>query len=174
MITLQETENGNLKIILNDKEELETILERASNTDAIVTDLLDGSGYLGNDWHEPQSIGLTEAPAIAFGAIYNDTENDNVEAEDYEKIWYFPFYMLHSFAEILLEKGEVEFQAIHQTTPNENDGAKLVKIIKDKGEYYRMVIEHNGVTFESNTLLTIPNISKAFGISIGELLKIAK
>lgn len=116
MITLNITIGGNLLIELDKgksaKEDLKEIIDRASNTDVIITDLLDASGYLGNDWHEPYSIGLTEAPAIAYGAIYNDTENDSVEAEDYEKIWYYNDYQIKSFAKILLKEGKVIFKRL--------------------------------------------------------------
>lgn len=114
MITLKIIADGNLLVTLDKgcKDELQELLDKATNTDAIIVDMLDSARYLGNDWHAPQSIGLTDAPSIAHGAIYNDTENDEVGAEDYEQIWYYPYYMVKSFAEELLNEGRVVFKKV--------------------------------------------------------------
>jgi len=114
MITLKIMEDDNLLITLDKgmKEELKELMKKSSNTDDILIDILDSARYLGNDWHVPQCIGLTDAPSVAYGAIYNDTENDEVGAEDYEQIWYFPHYMITSFAETLLTEGNVIFKNI--------------------------------------------------------------
>ena len=112
MITLNETMGGNLLITLDDNEEarqdLIEIIERASNTDAILTDLLDASNYLGNNWCETTGA-LTEAPIIAYGLIYD--EDDEIDmAIDYEKIWYYEPYQIKFFAEELLNEGKVIFR----------------------------------------------------------------
>jgi hypothetical protein len=106
MITLNQTIGGNLEIALDKgaKKELKEILSKATNTDAILSELLDISGYLGNDWHEALGV-LTEAPIIAYGAIYED---ENII--DYDKVWYYPNYMTTSFAEVLLKDKRVIFK----------------------------------------------------------------
>jgi len=105
MITLNILPNKDLEIVLNDKEELETILEKATNTDEIISELLDGGRYLGNNWFDATyQIGLTDAPAISFGEI---------EEVCNEKVWYFQNYMLESFAETLLETRKVIFTKIN-------------------------------------------------------------
>lgn len=112
MITLNETMGGNLLITLDDGEEarqalIETI-ERAGNTDAILTDLLDASGYLGNGYVETTGA-LTEAPILAYGAIYSEDEEIDIPI-DYEKVWYYSDYQIKSFAEELLNEGKVIFK----------------------------------------------------------------
>jgi hypothetical protein len=106
MITLNQTIGGNLEIALdeNSKKELKEILKKATNTDAILSELLDISGYLGNDWHEVSGV-LTEAPILAYGAIYEDED-----ITDYDKVWYYPNYMTTSFAEVLLKEKRVIFK----------------------------------------------------------------
>jgi len=98
MINLNITIGGNLCIELQKgaKEELKELIEKATNTDAILTDLLEAGRYIGNDWHIPQ-LTLTEAPAIAFGIDYQDEENEIV---DYDKLWYYPNYMITSFVSL--------------------------------------------------------------------------
>lgn len=110
MITLNETVGGNLLITLDDgaEEDLREIIERASNTDAILTDLLDASGYLGNNWCETTGA-LTEAPILAYGLIYDEDEEID-EPIDYEKVWYYSEYQIKSFAEELLNEGKVIFK----------------------------------------------------------------
>jgi hypothetical protein len=110
MIKLNETMGGNLLITLDDgaEEDLKEIIERAGNTDAILTDLLDASGYLGNNWFEAAGV-LTEAPIIAYGAIYDEDEEIDM-AIDYEKAWYYSDYQIKSFAEELLNEGKVIFK----------------------------------------------------------------
>ncbi len=110
MITLQITIGGNLLITLNknSKQDLKELIEKASNTDLILYDLLEVSSYGGNGWEVPSHIGLTEAPAISFGAVYIDEEADY--PIDYEKLFYFPNYQLESFAETLLRDKRVIFK----------------------------------------------------------------
>lgn len=109
MITLNITIGGNLEITLDKgaKEDLKEILERATNTDGIIAELLDVSGYLGNDWHEPTYIGLTEAPAIAYGAIYDEEEDRVNDGTEYEKIWYYPDYIIMTPKEIGTEAKQI-------------------------------------------------------------------
>jgi|GEM_PF-5186747 len=110
MIQLNITIGGNLEIALNKgcKEDLKELIEKASNTDLILGDLLEAGNYLGNGWEVPNCIGLTEAPAVAFGSIYANGEGDY--PIDYERVFYYPDYMINSFAEILLKEKRVIFK----------------------------------------------------------------
>lgn len=112
MITLNETMGGNLLITLdeNAEEDLREIIERADNIDAILTDLLDASGYLGNGFVET-TVCLTDAPILAYGAVYDEDEEIDMPI-DYEKIWYYSDYQIKSFAEELLTKGKVIFKRV--------------------------------------------------------------
>lgn len=109
MITLNITIGGNLLIELDGKsakKELKEIIEKATNTDAILTDLLDLSGYLGNSgWEETTGV-LTEAPILGHNALYNDQD----ELEGYESVFYYADYMVTSFAEELLKNNKVIFK----------------------------------------------------------------
>jgi hypothetical protein len=116
-VELTELENGNLLISVVNPGELVDILEKADeggyNEQAILYDLLESAGYFGNDWHTAFEIGLTDAPAIGYGAIYEDP--DGVHSEEpcnYEKIWYFPSYEVDSFLDILQAEGSVIFKKI--------------------------------------------------------------
>ncbi len=112
MITLHVTIGGNLLIELENKKsakrELKEIIEKATNTDAILTDLLETGNYLGNDWHAVDGC-LTERPIIGWGSIYEEGEDFPT---DYEKVWHYPQYELYSFSEILLKEGKVIFQKV--------------------------------------------------------------
>lgn len=110
MIQLNITIGGNLLIELDGKsakKELKEIIEKASNTDAILTDLLDLSGYLGNGFEETTGA-LTEAPIIGFNSIFNEED----ELVDYEKCWYYKEYQIKSFADELLKNGKVVFTKV--------------------------------------------------------------
>jgi hypothetical protein len=110
MILLEKLPNSDLKIILEDKEELENIMENPFYTseDSILAEMLDRAGYIGNGWEVPDCIGLTEAPAIGYDVSYEEDE-DEVFVK-YGEVWYFPNYMLESFAETLRDTGEVVFK----------------------------------------------------------------
>lgn len=113
MITLNITIGGNLEIVLNkgSKEDLKELIEKSSNTDYIIADLLEAGNYLGNDWHMVVGC-LTEAPIIAYGAIYEEDETIADYPIDYDKTWYFQNYQLESFAEKLLKKKRVVFKKV--------------------------------------------------------------
>jgi hypothetical protein len=110
MVLLERLPNRDLKIILEDKEELEDIMENPSIVleDHILAEILDRAGYIGNGWEIPAFIGLTEAPALGYGAMYDDI--DDIEPSNYEELWWFPNYMVESFAETLRDAGEVVFR----------------------------------------------------------------
>jgi hypothetical protein len=110
MVTLNITIGGNLEIVLDKgaKQELKELIDKASNTDYIIADLLEVGNYLGNDWHMVVGC-LTEAPIIGYGAIYEQEELEDYPI-DYDKTWYFANYQLESFAEKLLKEKRVIFQ----------------------------------------------------------------
>jgi len=108
MIKLEVVSNGDLKINLLDKEELEYLLSKELHEEDILTEMMDTARYLGNDWLCNMVIGLTEAPNIGRGVIFDEEDEDeNMFAEE---IWYYPDYMLKSFANELLENGFVIFK----------------------------------------------------------------
>ena len=112
-INLNILNNGDLEITVNDREEFESVLQREYQDErAYLSDLMDNARYIGNDWHCPSCIGLTEAPAIGQGAIYSENEDDNFNdglPVDYENLWYFSDYMILSYLEILTIEGKVIF-----------------------------------------------------------------
>jgi len=106
MIQLNITIGGNLEIALEKgrKEDLKELIEKASNTDLILGDLLEAGNYTGNNWFEVTGV-LTEAPIIAFGMKFDDGVMDG-----FDKTWFYPDYMISSFAEILLKEKRVIFK----------------------------------------------------------------
>jgi hypothetical protein len=107
MITLTEQTDGSLLVTLNKgcKGDLKRIIKNAQNTDLILVDLLEESGYLDNNWDAPCNFPLTEAPIITYCAIYETEEDD--EPTDYEKVWYYSEYMIKSFAKELKKNKQV-------------------------------------------------------------------
>jgi hypothetical protein len=95
--------NKNLLITCNDAEELKELIEKYSDERELLQELLEVSGYLGNDWYCLWDVGLTEAPVVGYGMFEVEDETD------FENIWWYPNYQVSNFAEILLEKGNVEF-----------------------------------------------------------------
>jgi len=110
LITLNITIGGNLCIELESgqKKELKELIEKASNTDLILADLLEAGKYLGEDWHAVNGC-LTERPIIGWGSIYEEGEDFPT---DYEKVWHYPQYELQSFAENLLKDKKVIFTKV--------------------------------------------------------------
>ena len=109
MIELIITAEDNLKIVVNNRREFAIEYPELSMKDerCSLSDLLDDSGYIGNDWYSPIDIGLTEAPAISSGALYNDDESE--APDDYEKLWYYADYNVTSYLVKLLKEGQVIF-----------------------------------------------------------------
>jgi hypothetical protein len=110
-IKLNVLPNGDLEIVVDDKEEFEDILLREFDDERhYLSELMNRAGYIGNDWDCPYNIGLTEAPAIGQGLIYPEEEHDfDGVAVDWENLWYFPDYMIHSYLDILEKEGKVIF-----------------------------------------------------------------
>lgn len=106
MIKLEELENGDLKIILINKEDF---IEEFPNLYPEIFDLLDRSGYLGNNWWNlTDLVGLTSSPLIGYDISIDD--KGNLEFPKGCKIWWFPNYMIENPFERLYNKGEVIFQ----------------------------------------------------------------
>jgi len=112
MIELIEQPNGNLLIKVVDKQEFSELMQGSFANDEryMLCEMLEAARYLGNDWHVPFELGLTEVPAIGYGASYINDES--IEPDNYEKLWIFSDYMVVSFLDELLEKGEVIFNRL--------------------------------------------------------------
>jgi len=109
MISIHELDNGNLEIVVSDKEYFEWQLDRPYEQDRYhLADMLDCGRYLASNWHAPMGLGLPGVPAIAYGALYKNDETE--EPEDYEKLWTYPDYMIKSFIEELQQNGSVTFE----------------------------------------------------------------
>jgi hypothetical protein len=106
MITLDKQPNGDLKIILNDKEELEDVRARpyTDERDALF-DMMERSGYIGNGFDCVWNAGLTEAPVIGEDVSF-DEGGDIVNVSE---LWYYKQYMILDFLKELEEHGEVIF-----------------------------------------------------------------
>ena len=105
--------SGNLEIACTDpedKEELQEILDKAPHRDhGFLAGLLEYTGWAPNGrlyQVRPEDIAaLTDAPILT----------DDLEARDdgtrfvHGKVWWFPDYMIRSFAEELIRNGRVVF-----------------------------------------------------------------
>ena len=85
MVTLEKLENGNLKIVLNDKDELMDVIARGQDERDALYDILERTGLIGNGWGVIFDAGLTEAPVIGEDMFIAEHSGD-VTAEN---IWYF-------------------------------------------------------------------------------------
>ena len=104
MITL-EPQQDRLKIIANDAEDIKELREKYPDDREFLFNLLEDSGYIGNDWHCVMDAGLTEAPVIAYGAILEEDGG----LDSYEQMWYYPYYMQYHFGDSLITEGFVYF-----------------------------------------------------------------
>ena len=105
MITLKELKNGNLEITSTEFHQLKDIIKQYADEREGLREILERASYLGNNWEAPTEIGLTETPAIAWGVDYGDEG-----LTTFEKLWYFPNYMIENCLEILDRDGKVIFQ----------------------------------------------------------------
>ncbi|MEX0597551.1 MAG: hypothetical protein WD512_13755, partial [Candidatus Paceibacterota bacterium] len=62
MLELKELENGNLQLIVTDKEELQDVIDRQQDERDALYDMLERTGLIGNNWGVIFEAGLTEAP----------------------------------------------------------------------------------------------------------------
>lgn len=117
MITLTELPNGNLKISIDPeyegaRDEIASLIDTPLSE--AFTEMMSAGGtssYLGNNWHivPPESIGaLTDSPIIGYGAIYAEEDDQDLPVS-YEKLWWFPQYMVTDPIEALLRDGVVVF-----------------------------------------------------------------
>ena len=105
MVELKELENGNLQIIVTDKEELQDVIDRQQDERDALFDILERTRLIGNNWGVVFEGGLTEAPIIGYGLDIDDEGN----IAGCEKVWYFNNYMIESYLETLKETGSVIF-----------------------------------------------------------------
>ena len=118
MIDLNILPDGNLKITLLDKAEFldyfditinETTKEIEFKKYPSVGDVLEASGYIGNNWFDcTDLVGLTDSPIIGY-----DVEIDNngkyIFTSEGTKLWWYPDYMIKSEWEVLLNEGSIIF-----------------------------------------------------------------
>jgi hypothetical protein len=103
---IEELENGNLKLSIDacDREELTEIMQWYLEND-VLSELLES--YRCNGGYSPVfDYGLTDAPGIVDTLYYDDNED---VAPTYNKLWWFPNYMLESFAQTLHDNLSVIF-----------------------------------------------------------------
>lgn len=112
MIELIELDNGDLEILVTDKEEFENLLTREFNDERhYLLEMVDSGRYLGNDWHVPFDLQMTEMPAIGYGGIcLSDEAEEENWPDDYEKLWGYDNYMITSYLDELKENGKVIFK----------------------------------------------------------------
>ena len=106
------TQNGNLEITCegSEKEDLQDILDSTSHKDhGFLAEMLEYAGWSTNGKLypvAPEWIGaLTDAPIVSDEVIYLDNGDHEVPG----KVWWFPNYMVESFAETLIGTGRVLF-----------------------------------------------------------------
>lgn len=124
----EQLENGNLKISLendDDAEELQTMIDRASNLDhGVLADILEYTGWQGNSellQVQPEDIGaLTDAPILTDDMTYTDGDTDKREVVG--QVWWYPEYAVYSFAKVLLEEKEVIFTLAPSDEPTATAG----------------------------------------------------
>lgn len=112
----QITPNGNLEILCDEEGDQEMLRELLANTNhkdhGFLADLLEETGWPGNGQLyqvRPEWIGaLTDAPILADQLDYT---NDGATVPEDAKVWWYPNYMLESFAESLINTGRVLFHA---------------------------------------------------------------
>jgi hypothetical protein len=104
--------NGNLELTREEaeKEELQEMLDKATHKDhGFLADVLEDTGWQPNGMLyqvQPEWIGaLTDAPLLADDVDYSDDDTPTVTGT----VWWFPNYMVESFAETLIRTGKVVF-----------------------------------------------------------------
>lgn len=119
MIELNILPDGNLKITLLDKAEFldyfdisineETKEIQFNNGYPSVRDVLEASGYIGNNWYDcTDLIGLTSSPIIGYDVEIDDNGKYIFTNED-TKLWWFPNYQIENEWKTLLNNGSVIF-----------------------------------------------------------------
>ncbi len=165
-------DNTDLRITIDNRNDFLDILSRRYCDERhYLSDMMDDSGYTGNDWDCLYNIGLTEAPAVGQGAIYpkEGKENDGYPI-DYKNCWYFENYMLHDYIEILQKTAENLINTRQQLrnvfTGQQNQANKVQKLdVKSPDEKLMeriMKVINDNI---SNPNLTIEIITTNVGIS---------
>lgn len=110
MIELIKLDNGNLEIKVINKKDFKEFLKDERDEREALYDLLDDSRYLGNGWDAPTNIGLTEAPALAFGTQYASEDDDSVIG--YDELYVYGEYMMKSYLDELNKYNFVIFKKV--------------------------------------------------------------
>jgi hypothetical protein len=116
MVRLEKVGNGNLKIILEDKEELLDVIDRKQDERDALYDILERTGLTNEAWGVIFNAGLTEAPVIGEDVFFSE-ESGEVDAEN---VWYYNEYMIKDFLAELKENGYVIFTA-HEGNKKEEE-----------------------------------------------------
>lgn len=117
--------DGNLEITCDDpdKEELQDILDSTTHKDhGFLADMLEYTGWQPNGQLfkvQPEWIGaLTDAPILTDNLLFPDKGDPTITPES--KVWWFPNYMIESFAETLILDGRVVFTKAPQNDEQES------------------------------------------------------
>jgi hypothetical protein len=109
------TDNGNLELTCDDSEkaDLQEMLDKATHMDhGFLADLLEYTGWSPNGrlyQVQPEWIGaLTDAPILTDACVL-DEDNAPFAVSVTGTVWWFPNYMVESFAETLIKTGRVLF-----------------------------------------------------------------
>lgn len=104
--------NGNLEVSISDAETRMEFADRAGQVGELSALVEFSEAYWTNSSFWPFDagaanpfVGLTDAPCIAEG----HTINDNGECEIIGRLWWFPDYMVKSFAEEIIQTGKTVF-----------------------------------------------------------------
>jgi len=106
-------DNTNLRLSIDNQSDFIDVLSRNYVDERhFLADMMEDSGYIGNDWDCLYNIGMTECPAIGQGAIYPDNEEEDNDGYpiDYENLWFFGDYMILDYLAIIKENGFVDFK----------------------------------------------------------------
>lgn len=111
----EETDTGNLRILVEDAQDREWLMEQlmrpeGHNDQLFLADLLEHTGWQPNGRLfdvRPESIAaLTEAPILSDDVTYLDDGTQKVAGQ----VWWYPDYMVSHFGEQLARNGSVLFQ----------------------------------------------------------------
>lgn len=140
MIDFKILDSGNLEITCGDedKEDLQDLLDRCTHRDhGFLADLLDHTGWQGNgQLHQVQPewvAALTDAPILTDDLVLSD-DADMPKVEG--TVWWYPDYMVKSFAEELISTGRVVFTKGERVDPGKDEEA-----VEPKWSDYTVTVE---------------------------------
>lgn len=131
MIDFNVLASGNLEITCEaaDKEDLQDLLDRCTHRDhGFLADLLEHTGWSGNGklyQVQPEWVAaLTDAPILTDDLTYPE---DSGMPEVTGTVWWYPDYMVKSFAEELISAGRVTFTKGERVAPENGEGQAKTK-----------------------------------------------